>query len=90
MSTLKHEILKFHSFFVLFCQMQSAKFNLIKFLAQFYSFKILQNSVALKFCKILKILNSIARMRMRILKKARVESKQTMKKRIYLATLLTI
>jgi len=29
-------------------------------------------------------------MRMKTLKKARVESKQTMKKRIYLATLLTI
>ena len=32
MSALKREILKFHSFFVLFCQMQSAKFNLIKIL----------------------------------------------------------
>ena len=30
-SAPKHEILKFHSFLVLFCQTQSAKFNLIKF-----------------------------------------------------------
>ncbi|EEV16616.1 hypothetical protein CAMGR0001_0229 [Campylobacter gracilis RM3268] len=27
----KREILKFHSFLVLFCQMQPARFNLIKF-----------------------------------------------------------
>lgn len=31
MSALKREILKFHSFFVLFCQMQPARFDLMKF-----------------------------------------------------------
>ena len=31
MSALKREILKFHSFLVLFCQMQPARFDLIKF-----------------------------------------------------------